>query len=129
MSFLPCFKANEQDPVNIIGSCNGLLLCCAATEASPTVYYICNPLTKQWFALPPVYHRNRDAYTGLICENNSNQYGYRVVCIVSNSNLDLAVKIFSSETGRWKETIHRFRDFSPWISLHHQAIVCEGVLN
>ena len=82
------------------------VLCCAATEASSTVYYICNQLTKQWFVLPPVYHRNRDAYTGLICENNSNQYGYRVVCIVSNSNLDLAVKIFSSETSRWKEIIH-----------------------
>ncbi|XP_007039414.2 PREDICTED: putative F-box protein At3g23950 [Theobroma cacao] len=142
LSFLPCFKANEKDPVNIIASCNGLLLCSsAATKACPTVYYICNPLTKQWFALPPVYHCNQEAYSGLICENEggakggngtfsiNDQYKYRVVCIVRHSKTDLAVKIFSSETGIWKEIFRRYRDYYPMVYLHHQAIAYEGVLH
>ncbi|XVF12890.1 hypothetical protein REPUB_Repub08aG0158800 [Reevesia pubescens] len=68
LSFLPRFKAGYINPVNVIGSCNGLLLCCAPTRTSPTVYYICKPLTKQWLALPPVYPRMQYVPEALICD-------------------------------------------------------------
>lgn len=60
LRFLPCFEAPEyietdddivDEPI-IVGTCNDLVLCCE-TIIFQRNYYICNPYTKQWTALPP----------------------------------------------------------------------------
>ncbi|PQM42248.1 hypothetical protein Pyn_28430 [Prunus yedoensis var. nudiflora] len=59
LSFLPPFQEPPAVSVNtrggepiVVGEYNDLLLCCATTWFQRD-YYICNPYTKQWDALPP----------------------------------------------------------------------------
>ncbi|CAL2264034.1 unnamed protein product [Prunus armeniaca] len=88
-------------------------------------YYICNPYTKQWTALPPTSRVHRGpVLTGFTCDHpyyyreelvgnrtSSNniklnaEYKYRVVRIpaVQKNCLEFTVEIYSSETSEWRE--------------------------
>ncbi|PRQ42402.1 putative F-box domain-containing protein [Rosa chinensis] len=116
LSFLPCYKHQERRVV--LGAHKDLLLCCA-TRYYQCDYYICNPYTKQWFALPPspqvhqtlphvgfvvqeLEGQDSSAITYSIIPNA--QYNWRVVRIIPNlSKLNFLVEIFSSETREWRE--------------------------
>ncbi|GMY25448.1 F-box protein At3g26010-like [Fagus crenata] len=88
LNFLPCIeRARKKFSYRIEAAFNDLLLVCR--EVPPmhpvpyfTVYYICNPLTKQWLMLPS--RRTRIVMVGFICEPYSDKelaignYRYKV---------------------------------------------------
>ncbi|KAL6142473.1 hypothetical protein ACLB2K_060753 [Fragaria x ananassa] len=130
LDFLPCYqtartkKLVEFDSPVVVASCNDLVLCCALMLQRD--YYICNPYTKQWTAIPPAPQCCYEIRVGFTCEpyyyykedvdhqseKDSNStvqlnvdYKYAIVRIHSplfgsslNSS-ELNVEIFSSETG------------------------------
>lgn len=71
----------KKEPV-VVGACNDLVLCCAS-EFFQRDYFICNPYTTQWVALPPsrVVH---NVPVGFICDP---YYNYprktKTMCILS----------------------------------------------
>lgn len=67
-------------------------------------YYICNPITKKWFSLPPPRRYFRWVSTGFITQVEGRTLtSFKVVrldCVFDKSNV-LNFETFSSETGRW----------------------------
>ncbi|KAM1001980.1 hypothetical protein EV1_002357 [Malus domestica] len=124
LSFLPCFQGppvvststDEFEPgPTVLASYNDLLLCCA-TMFSQRDYYICNPYTKQWDALPPPPQCYDLVKVGLICNPGNqlgvlnNEYSYRVVRIIIPPSpvypsKQFKVHIFASENRTWTETV------------------------
>lgn len=117
---LMSFHSLEKEPV-VVGTYNDLVLC-SKTEDYQRDYYICNPYTKQWFALPPTPRVHRFApHAGFIVHELNGQdststtcsiipnadYSWRVIRILPNpSDLeDFHVEIFSSETREWIELV------------------------
>ncbi|POO00442.1 hypothetical protein TorRG33x02_038550 [Trema orientale] len=135
LSFLPC-------PVAILASFDDLVVA-TSTEYGPlhgaTDNYICNPLTKQWLALPKVIPPVNNAGYAFVREPTScnKQLGftsnarYRFVMIGhahSDSRFELGVggrhfcmenefvtKVFCSEIGQWREYVITFPQ--------HQAVI------
>nr|KAJ0208546.1 hypothetical protein LSAT_V11C500243120 [Lactuca sativa] len=80
---------------------NGLILCCWRS-GSRFVYYICDPLTRQWITLPrcePKYSFKE----GLITTVNEDHMltGYTVVRLEHGTSNYLNLEILTSETGKW----------------------------
>ncbi|KAL6282387.1 hypothetical protein ACE6H2_013316 [Prunus campanulata] len=144
LSFLPCFRADcdffKGEPC-VVGTYNDLILCCATTHYQRD-YYICNPRTKQWEALPcpPRRGRHKRVMVGFICDPNYKykndrkqveaersrrtvniqlnysiinvEYRYKVVRIIDDqwerpehSSRFFYMEIFSSETGKWRQSL------------------------
>ena len=64
-------------------------------------YYVINPITKQWFALPPI---PRPRSHGLICkyDYNDDSFSNRVVLLTPKSKLwEFEAHTFSSDTAEW----------------------------
>ncbi|CAB4276142.1 unnamed protein product [Prunus armeniaca] len=93
LSFLPCFQADIVDPYKgepvVVGAYNDLILCCATTYYQRD-YYICNPYTKQWDALPP-------PTTYKVVRINDDKLDFPEV------SSEFYMEIFSSETGQWTQ--------------------------
>ncbi|PRQ41726.1 putative F-box domain-containing protein [Rosa chinensis] len=156
LNFLPCFESPNQDNEPIVEAIFDDLVLCCATKNYQYYYYICNPLTKHWVALPPV----RQVFelkvpVGFICEpycdhgreeQNSARssssssimklntgYRCRVVRILPNSichpELGFYVQIFSSETGEWREyrLPNRIKKFG-WFIAWRPGVACNGKL-
>ncbi|KAK9919497.1 hypothetical protein M0R45_028088 [Rubus argutus] len=134
LNFLPRYQSAAKEKVIawrpvVVGAYNDLVLCCATTY-SQRDYFICNPYTKQWVALPPVPDCRAVVTVGFICEpyyycnrreeNNSTStsniqlnvnYKYAIVLLLKPHLLGprtcpkLEVQIFSSETGKWTESV------------------------
>ncbi|GAB4831207.1 hypothetical protein Ancab_005217 [Ancistrocladus abbreviatus] len=76
MSFLPCYNltsnSNQQQwqpvEVEIVGSCDDLLLCSYSNPDYQIIYYICNLLTRQWVELPPAPDGSLLADVGFVCD-------------------------------------------------------------
>ena len=107
----------QQYAISIRASCHDLLLCCAVVAGYDTAgdYYVVNPITGQWNALPPL----PDHYTyidsvwprvGLICNYDTlhhkqqQQLSFRVMFIPEFEfiQLEFKVQIFSSDTIKWR---------------------------
>ncbi|XP_076906696.1 F-box protein At5g07610-like [Bidens hawaiensis] len=103
----------NRPQVNIVQSCNGLLLCCS--DRGPQggkgalKYYVFNPTTKQLTIIPPVIGGYRASKT--IClaalafhQNQTGCVHYKVVCIRSFEprGNTFQIQIYSSETRKWK---------------------------
>ncbi|BFG34128.1 hypothetical protein CerSpe_204020 [Prunus speciosa] len=124
LSFIPCFYQTTQTEPRMLGTYNDLILCSTISEQE---YYICNPYTRQWIALPltPQVHRG-SGIMGFTCDHpyynheelvgnqtSSNniklnaEYRYRVVriTVVKRNCLECPVEIYSSETGQWRESV------------------------
>ncbi|KAL6282196.1 hypothetical protein ACE6H2_013125 [Prunus campanulata] len=80
LSFLPCFQgsvsSSNTQPI-VVGAYNDLVLCCP-TMSFQRDYYICNPYTRQWDALPPAPRCHEEVRVGFISEpyyynNDKNQ--------------------------------------------------------
>ncbi|PRQ60375.1 putative F-box domain-containing protein [Rosa chinensis] len=56
----------KKQPI-VVGTYNDLVLCCA-TEYFQRDYFICNPYTTQWVALPPTSRVLRQVPVGFICD-------------------------------------------------------------
>ncbi|CAL2264049.1 unnamed protein product [Prunus armeniaca] len=124
LSFLPCFYQTTQIEPRMLGTYNDLILCSTTFKRD---YYICNPYTRQWIALPPTpqvhkgsgirgftcdhpYYNHEELVGSRTSSNNiklNAEYRYRVVRItaVQGNCLEFTVKIYSSETGEWRESL------------------------
>ena len=131
--------------ISIRASCHDLLLCYAVVAGYNTagVYYVVNPITRQWNSLPPLpdhytYIDSEWPRVGLICNYDTlhhkqqQQLSFRVVFIPKFEYIpmEFKVQIFSSDTSKWRAYMvlcpapHRF--VSSMFSF--QAIPCNGLL-
>ncbi|CAI0467046.1 unnamed protein product [Linum tenue] len=109
-------------------------------------FFLCNPFTKQWVALPlapgkPVPHDGLAA--GLVCQPRSNcklvqqlgdepepepsfvysEYRFRVVCLFQNG-CNQTILLFCSESGEWTQILMERHAKSPLVN----AVTCNGKL-
>ncbi|KAK8949733.1 F-box protein [Platanthera zijinensis] len=92
LSYLP-FHHNSS----IIDCSNGLLL---FYRSKPSAFYVCNPTTRKWAALPNP--RNKSQLAVLAFDAYKSPY-YRVLCFSGWQARGGQLEVFSSETGRWAE--------------------------
>ncbi|GAB4849719.1 hypothetical protein Ancab_004515 [Ancistrocladus abbreviatus] len=104
MSFLPCYNLTsnsnhrQQQPVQveIVASCDDLLLCSYTDPEDQIIYYICNLLTRQWVELPPAPEGSVIADVGFVwdplpcslCDSNIQRglgFGLGFSCHVSSN--------------------------------------------
>ncbi|XP_023743581.1 putative F-box/kelch-repeat protein At4g22430 [Lactuca sativa] len=106
--FLSSIEEHEgQRPYQfkVLAMSNGLILCCL-WSSSPFVYYVCDPVTRQWIVLPTSTSQSQFFFgEGLITRVNQDHIltDYTVVRVnfpESQSN-HLNLEMFSSETGKW----------------------------
>ncbi|XP_077252506.1 F-box protein At5g49610-like [Tasmannia lanceolata] len=101
LSFLP-FHPNFR----IIDCCNGLILCICGGPKGVT-YYICNPVTKEWVALPKPHKRLFLDRASLAYDPSVSPH-YKVVCLTVPINLQvnnyISLEIFYSDSGKWVES-------------------------
>ncbi|KAF7130031.1 hypothetical protein RHSIM_Rhsim10G0101800 [Rhododendron simsii] len=115
-------QRGDEDFVDLINSCNGLLLCSNTDSVYfVTTYFVCNPLTRENVALPHPCCRgsNRVSYS-LIADLNSHGYiQYKVVCLSRPEGTDSGSEllVLSSETGVWEEMEERLPE------LHHETVM------
>ncbi|KAF3953521.1 hypothetical protein CMV_021048 [Castanea mollissima] len=106
---------NSSVSLDIVhASCHDLLLCTQtklklfSEVVDDVVYHVLNPITRQSIMLPPL-RRPSSAWIGLIfrCYHDQQQFSYRVMRIPKFENVSTEFKadIFSSETGKWSESI------------------------
>lgn len=97
LTFLP-------NPLNIISSCNGLLLCQARNGNNS--YFICSPATKSWRELPqPGYYHGPEPAIVLAFEPSLLNVGphYHLICAVHLLTEPIVFfEIYSSETNSWR---------------------------
>lgn len=67
---------------NIVSSSNGFLLC-SLEEFNPMSYFVCNPVTKQYFRLPSPNFTDRFVAHGLMCQASTNHFQFNLIrCVV-----------------------------------------------
>ncbi|KAL0332972.1 UNVERIFIED_CONTAM: F-box protein [Sesamum calycinum] len=97
LTFLP-------EPVDIISSCSGLLLC--QERATRSSYYICNPATEEWRELPqPQLYHGIEAATILAFEPSPLNISADYHLISAVPMLDQPVilfELYTSETKLWR---------------------------
>ncbi|XP_052180730.1 F-box protein At5g07610-like [Diospyros lotus] len=103
------FVPDQPQGIDIIQSCNGLLLCSAfRLRHHSCSYYVYNPTTHKFIALPnprPFGFENRIVRGVSLAFDPSESAHYKVVCIFSHSSLlrgTYWVQIYSSETRSWE---------------------------
>ncbi|XVF15742.1 hypothetical protein REPUB_Repub09cG0182000 [Reevesia pubescens] len=96
LKFLP-------EPINIRTSCNGLLCC---QSVGDNVYYICNPVTKEWKRLPkPSLYHGAEAAIVLVFEPRPLNFNesYDLVCAVTLPDHPIVYfEIYSSRSSSWR---------------------------
>ncbi|KAI5328473.1 hypothetical protein L3X38_027870 [Prunus dulcis] len=131
----------------VVGACNDLLLC-FPTRIHQRYYYICNPYTKQWVALPPTHQVLKSVTVGFICDpyysysdSSSStsslskkkadndvcinvEYRWRVVRVFHN----FCVDIFFSENGEWRESKNPVVFLSELVSVLPTGVAYNGKL-
>ncbi|XP_004292609.1 PREDICTED: putative F-box/kelch-repeat protein At4g22430 [Fragaria vesca subsp. vesca] len=92
----------------VVAAYNDLILLCYyhTFDQEQHIYYICNPTTKQWVALPsapPCEEEVHVANVGFACDSDNRCCKVvRILALGLNFGTDkLGVQIFSSETGKW----------------------------
>lgn len=114
--FLSTFEEQQQsDQFKILAVSNGLIMCCLL---GPLIYYVCDPVTRQWITLPRGRHNAPNRHPmffgeGLVSKINEDNVltsykAVRVEWLSVESNF-LNLETFSSETGTWTE----YRLFCP----------------
>ncbi|PRQ35543.1 putative six-bladed beta-propeller, TolB [Rosa chinensis] len=123
------FHGLKEKPY-VVGTCNDLVLCCQTRHDQDQLdFYICNPCTRQWIALPPTTRRCTNVPVGFICDryyeenstsgtnstvNIKKDYRCKVVRILPHDLSEdnyfthfskFIVEVFSFETGEWRESI------------------------
>ncbi|KAM7266247.1 hypothetical protein ACFE04_004144 [Oxalis oulophora] len=113
LDFLPTTSNN----VHILRYSHDLFLCTGDLDKHD-VYYICNPMSKEWISLPPTPSPHREASVGFYCDISYDKYenGNSTIWIVKNlqkyivvrhlevfSSMELAV--FYSETNTWRNYV------------------------
>ncbi|KAK4603554.1 hypothetical protein RGQ29_012178 [Quercus rubra] len=108
----PVHNSNNKSVVIVEASCNDLLLCSSSEFKPPfqLIFYVVNPITKQWVVLPPVPLFGIDYRVGFICRyDNNDTLNYRVVYIppydAESKEMEIKVETFISEMGEWIESM------------------------
>ncbi|XP_071693271.1 putative F-box protein At3g28280 [Rutidosis leptorrhynchoides] len=106
--FMSSFEEQQQsDQFKVLGVSNGLVLC---GLLGPLIYYVCDPVTRQWVTLP----RGRDTSPnrhpiffgeGFVSKINEDGLltSYTVVRVelLNTATSYLNLETFSSDTGKW----------------------------
>ncbi|KAJ4822075.1 hypothetical protein Tsubulata_039630, partial [Turnera subulata] len=103
LSFLPCSRAGHPEDTLVFASYQDLFLCCSL-RFDHRVYYVCNPLTLQWVALPPFPEKYKVFATiGLLCGGSS----FRVMRIPDDQSYSksFTVELFCSEINEWRKEV------------------------
>ncbi|KAL6280055.1 hypothetical protein ACE6H2_016936 [Prunus campanulata] len=131
-------EAAVEQKLFVVGACNDLVLCCP-TKVDHREYYICNPYTKKWVALPPPPQIHYFVSIGFICDpycnyNSSSsfdddvcinaEYRWRVVRLRSEFYVD----IFFSETGEWRESANVVCGSRKYFDIVTAGVACNGKL-
>ncbi|XP_076886629.1 F-box protein At5g07610-like [Bidens hawaiensis] len=98
----------NRDCVKIEQSCNGLLLC-SAFHNCDLEYYVFNPTTKQLAFIPPVPGGHIYRFMALAF-HRTHCVHYKVVCVRAlepRENM-FQIRVYSSDTGRWKVCVESF---------------------
>ena len=115
LTLIPPIYQHDNIEVTVRASCNDLLLCCAnmvgndAGSDPMSIYYVINPISRQWTALPPMPQLAR-ARVGFICWYDTALHkplSYRVMRIpeFKCESAEFGVEIFSSDTGKWTQSV------------------------
>ncbi|XP_074297076.1 F-box protein At5g07610-like [Silene latifolia] len=98
-------------------------------------YYIINPLTKRWVALPPYDQQYLITDTVLICQppyNHTQHYKFRVVEVCRQESEDIFdLVVYCSEIGEWKEIELRIpKEAGPLMmtTAEPEIVVCNGII-
>ncbi|KAM7260830.1 hypothetical protein ACFE04_026305 [Oxalis oulophora] len=138
LDFLPI---NMSGNIYVLQSSNDLLLCSADLDHHD-VYYICNPLSKQWVSLPPTPSPQRQAKVAFYCDISYDKYKYEsrgtsfwvinrfkyfVLRYIVRSTMELA--LFSSENGVWRTFLepkpYEFFDPNLWVTC---SVIYNGMI-
>ncbi|KAH7846479.1 hypothetical protein Vadar_014470 [Vaccinium darrowii] len=114
-------QRGDEDLIELIDSCNGLLLC-SNTESiySVLTYFVCNPLTREKVVIPdPCLGSDRVFYSLIADWNSQGCLQFKVVCLFRPEGTDLGTEllVFSSENGVWEKIEDRLPE------LHHETVM------
>lgn len=108
--FLSTFEEQQQsDQFKILAVSNGLFMCCLL---GPLIYYVCDPVTRQFLTLPRGSHNSPNRHPmffgeGLVSKINEHNVltSFKAVRVewLSMESSFLNLETFSSETGTWTE--------------------------
>ncbi|PQM41595.1 hypothetical protein Pyn_12952 [Prunus yedoensis var. nudiflora] len=104
-------EAAVEQKLFVVGACNDLVLCCP-TKVDHREYYICNPYTKKWVALPPPLNPLFRIHRVEGCAITSEFY----------------VDIFFSETGEWRESANVVCGSRKYFDIVTAGVACNGKL-
>ncbi|KAK1423972.1 hypothetical protein QVD17_19283 [Tagetes erecta] len=106
----------KDDRVIIRASCNGLLLCCSSNEKG--VYYVCNPITRDFKLLPRIQERPITRFypdceptlVGLSSDLLTNTYkvvlaGYHRMFGHRPESAKLICSVFDSHSNKWRKYV------------------------
>ncbi|KAK3161082.1 hypothetical protein QOZ80_1BG0071590 [Eleusine coracana subsp. coracana] len=113
LAFLPpstedeeeAMKLSDEDPgIVLLHSAAGLVLCCRGRSLT-TRYYVCNPVTCQFVALPK--HPPRSPVTDCRCglltvADGTKSFQVTIMHWPEDDQTFLKLSIFSSDTGQWQ---------------------------
>ncbi|KAL6288688.1 hypothetical protein ACE6H2_006198 [Prunus campanulata] len=105
----------------VVGACNDLLLCCP-TDIHQRYYYICNPYTKQWVALPPTRRVLESVAVGFICDP------YYTYSDSSSSTSSLSKKKADNDNGEWRESKNPVVCLSEFVAALPTGVAYNGKL-
>ncbi|XP_047321731.1 F-box protein At5g07610-like [Impatiens glandulifera] len=100
-------KSVEEDDIDVLQSCNGLLLCSSFRLRHHSCnFYVYNPTTNKYRALPrPIGFGEKIVRGVSIAFDPSKSHHYKVICVSSHSKLLKGiswVQIYSSQTHTWR---------------------------
>ncbi|XP_074317905.1 F-box protein At5g07610-like [Silene latifolia] len=123
---VPFVAAQNSLGLNIVQSCNGLLLC----SCSDIEYYVCNPMTMQRKQVPLPKGVRPGGYFGLnLAFDPRLSPFYKIVCVskLFGHRSRFQLEVYSSETGQWKSVGDPFIETDV---LHFkQGVFCKGVIH
>ncbi|CAL1387731.1 unnamed protein product [Linum trigynum] len=148
LSFLPLPCCFSKAPFRVFDCFKDLVLCgmWVCDPGMGRSWFVCNPFTKQWVALPLMPKRSRKERAGmvarLVCEPRSNpeldlgdgqvfvhsEYRFRVVCMYKEGGggdgMSTKLDVFCSESGAWTEGA--FVLDSKYSTYLDQVVSCNG---
>ncbi|XP_023533020.1 F-box protein At5g07610-like [Cucurbita pepo subsp. pepo] len=91
--------------IEILQSCNGLLLCCSyGRRYGKNTYYVYNPMTKQYTTLPMLQMSKKKKLTvgPSLAYDPIRSSNYKVVCVRRLDSENFQIKIYSHDSGSWR---------------------------
>ncbi|KAG8377692.1 hypothetical protein BUALT_Bualt08G0059200 [Buddleja alternifolia] len=124
-----------DQPVIVVSSCKGFLLCATNQEDNMT-YIICNPVTTEFCVLPKTHKAHRCVVIAFICKgddislNGRNHYEIVRVGIPNPRELftTLEMETFSSTSGEWMESTLNFDSPISLVTANLPALVIDDVI-